>query len=119
MPAAGGERDAGVGIEVLGVAMASGHSWLHAASLRAIAAACGRRQPAVSRLAFRVLLVAAIGLALDCYLLKGWSAEIPTLAAAALETPQLMTGGGDGGISFPFQAPSSKSSPPAARRQPS
>jgi hypothetical protein len=36
--------------------------------------------------------------------MPGRSAEVPALAAAAIKTPQLITEGGDGGISFPFQA---------------
>jgi len=87
--------------------MVPGHSWLNAvgprARLRALAAACARRQPAVSRLTSRILLAVAIGLAIDCCLLKGWSAETPSLALAAVEAPELMVEG-DEGISLPFQA---------------
>ena len=88
--------------------MVPGHSWLNAVGprgrLRALAAACARRQPAVSRLTSRILLAVAIGLAIDCCLLKGWSDETPSLALAAAEAPELMAEDDEGGVSFPFQA---------------
>jgi hypothetical protein len=58
MPAAGGGCESGLGIAVLGTAMAFDHARLRAAALR-VGAACARRQPAASRLAFRALLALA------------------------------------------------------------
>jgi len=57
------------GTELLVTLMALGH-WLNAAGLQVMTAACARRQPAVSRVSSHILLAAAIGLAIDCDLLK-------------------------------------------------